>query len=81
MFHKDYEYPWRNLIQFIFKQYADGINLEKLFLDLPTNSLFEDLLWLFFKINLLIVNWTCFLKKDQIVQKIAVLINTRYPVS
>lgn len=43
LFHKDYEYPWRNLIQFIFKQYADGINLEKLFLDLPTNSLFEDL--------------------------------------
>jgi hypothetical protein len=28
-FHDKFENPWRKLIQFIFKQYSDGMNFEK----------------------------------------------------
>ena len=30
LFNEKFEKPWRKLIQYVFKQYTDGINFEKL---------------------------------------------------
>ena len=42
VFDEKFENPWRKLIQYIFKQYSNGMNFEEMIDDLPSTQ-FDDI--------------------------------------